>query len=377
MMSSMKQLILNNVKNVWGWKTPRKIVVFAVDDYGNVRLDSRKAREELDKAGLKVLSRFDAFDTLETREDLDMLHEALSSVKDKNGKHAVFTPFAVPCNIDFERMTEEKYAIYRYELLPLTFEKLAACDTKAYDGAWNLWKEGIANGLMAPQFHGREHFNLKVFEEKLAARDHEIMTCLKNRSYTSISESGYATIGYTSAFDFWKFEENERFANIIKEGLDAFEQIFGYRAKHLTPPGGREHQVIHQCLRDAGIKYIDTPIIKLEHQGKGKYKKSINYTGKKNYLGMIYGVRNVVFEPTHDRGFDWINYSLRQIASAFRWHRPAIVSSHRVNFCGHISPENRKQGIEGLKRLLKEIVARWPDVEFMSSGELMDMIKVS
>jgi len=40
----MKQAILNNLKNIWGWRTSRKIVVFSVDDYGNVRLDSRQAR---------------------------------------------------------------------------------------------------------------------------------------------------------------------------------------------------------------------------------------------------------------------------------------------------------------------------------------------
>jgi hypothetical protein len=373
----MKQSILNNLKNIWGWKTDRKIVVFSVDDYGNVRLDSRTAREKMDAAGLKVLSRFDAYDSLETREDLEILFETLSSVKDKNGRQAVFTPFAVPCNIDFEGLSEENYAAYRYELLPATYEKMAARDGKAYERTWELWKQGIANGLMAPQFHGREHLNLKVFEEKLAARDHEIMICLENRSYTSISGSGNPTIGYTAAFDFWEFAENERFGEIIKDGLDRFEEVFGYRSVHFTPPGGREHHAIHCYLKDAGIKYIDTPLIKLEHQGMGKYKKKINYTGKKNHFGMVYGVRNVVFEPTHDRGFEWVDYALQQIAAAFRWHRPAVVSSHRVNFCGHISPENRKKGIDALRQLLKEIVVRWPDVEFMSSGELMDMVKES
>ena len=370
----MKQSILNNIKNIWGWKTARKIVVFSVDDYGNVRLDSRAAREKMDAAGLKVVSRFDAYDALETREDLEMLFDALSSVRDKMGRHAVFTPFAVPCNIDFERLAVENYAAYRYELLPVTYEKLAVRDAKAYDGAWDLWKEGIEKGLMAPQFHGREHLNLKVFEEKLAARDHEMMTCLENRSYTSISGTGYPTIGYTSAFEFCKFEENKRFAQIIRDGLDAFEQVFGYRSTHFTPPGGQEHHVVHRYLKDAGIRHIDTPLIKLEHQGMGKYKKSLNYTGKKNDLGMIYSVRNVVFEPIHDRGFDWINYSLKQIEAAFRWRRPAIVSSHRVNFCGHISPENRKQGIDALQRLLEVVVIRWPDVEFMSYTELMGLV---
>ena len=124
----LKQTILNNIKNIYGWKTKRKIIVISVDDYGNVRLDSKKARKKMDKAGLKVLSRFDAFDSLETKEDLEMLFETLTSVKDKNGRSAVFTPFALPCNIDFEKMAEENYKVYQYELLPATYEKLAARD---------------------------------------------------------------------------------------------------------------------------------------------------------------------------------------------------------------------------------------------------------
>ena len=370
----MKQTIFNNIKNIYGWKTKRKIIVISVDDYGNVRLDSKKAREKMNKAGLKVLSRFDAFDTLETKEDLEMLFETLSSVKDKNDNNAVFTPFALPCNIDFEKMAEENYLTYHYESLPVTYDKLATNNTTAYEGAWRLWEEGIENGLLVPQFHGREHFNLKVFEEKLANKDIELLTSLKNRSLTSLSGSGYSTINYTAAFEFSKFEENKKFNEIIKDGLDRFEEVYSYRSVHFNPPGGREHPIIHQALKDAGIKYLDTPLIKNEHQGSGKYKRILNYTGKRNDLEMIYQVRNVVFEPTDDRGFDWIDYSFKQIETAFFWHRPVIISSHRVNFCGHIDPENRKIGIESLKQLLNRIVKKWPEVEFMAANELGDLI---
>ena len=370
----MKQFLLNNLKNLWGWKTSRKIVAFSVDDYGNVRLANRQARERLNAAGLKVHSQFDAFDTLETRQDLEMLFEVLSSVRDRNGRHAVFTPFALPSNIDFERIAEEKYCCYRYELLPVTFDKLAAMDPAAYAGAWALWQEGMRKGLLAPQFHGREHLNLKVFEEKLAARDHEVMTCLANRSYTSISSSGHATIGYTAAFDFWEFSENQRFEQILRTGLDAFAKVFGYRAVHFTPPGGPEHPVIHPYLLDAGVRYIDASLVKHEHQGRGNYKRNFNYTGKKSPLGMTSVVRNVVFEPTNHRGFEWVEYSLAQVAAAFRWHRAANISSHRVNFCGHVSPANRKLGLEALRRLLSAIVKRWPDVEFCSTRDLMAIL---
>ena len=371
---SIKQNAFLNLKNLIGWRTKRKIVVISVDDYGNVRLDSKKARENMNRAGLEVYNRFDALDTLETRKDLEALYEVLTSVTDKNGKHAVFTPFAMPCNINFEKMQDNNFEEYSYELLPETFAKLSEQQPEAYRGTWELLKEGIEKGLMTPLFHGREHLNLKVFNEKLEQRDHEVLTALKNRSYTSVSSSGYETISPMAAFDFWEFKENNRFRDIIEEGLDAFEKVYGYRSDHFNPPGGREHPVIHKVLKEGGIKYIDTPLLKREHHGKGKYKTVFNYTGKQNNLGQIYLVRNVVFEPTDDRGIDWISYTLKQIEAAFRWNRPAIISSHRVNFCGHIDSENREKGLGALKVLLNRITDRWPEVEFMAANELGDLI---
>ncbi|MBK8486688.1 MAG: hypothetical protein IPL48_02760 [Bacteroidetes bacterium] len=377
MLTKLKQNILLNAKNIIGWKTDRRIIVISVDDYGNVRLDSQQAREKLDKAGLKVLSRFDAFDTLENKQDLEQLYDVLSSVKDKNGKHAVFTPFALPCNINFEEMANDNYSQYVYELLPETYKKLALKDATAYRGTWQLWQEGIRSGIMVPQFHGREHFNVRVFKEKLLKKDVELLTALKNRSYTSISSTGYSTISATAAFEFDKFEENAQFEEVIKTGLDAFEKVFGYRSVYFNSPGGREHPAIHKYLLNSGIQYMDTPWVKSEHQGSGKYKRVINYTGKKNKLGQTYLVRNVVFEPTHFRGVDWVAYTMKQIEAAFRWNRPVIISSHRVNFCGHIHPKNREEGLIALKALLNTIVKKWPDVEFLSASELGNIINSS
>jgi len=367
--AGIKEAISLNVKNLFGWRTKRKIVVFSVDDYGNVRLDSKQARKNLDAAGLKVHTAFDAYDALETKDDLEALYTALTSVKDKNGNPAVFTPFAVPCNINFEKMAAGKWQQYEYELLPETYSKL-----KGYEGSWQLWKEGIEQGLMVPQFHGREHINLKVFEEKLAKKDAELLTSLQNRSYTSLSSSGYPTISVTAAFEFWDFEENKKFREIILDGLNAFEKVFGYRSTHFNPPGGREHPVIHSYLKEGGIKYLDTGMIKKEHQGHGTVKTVYNYTGKKNTLGQVFQVRNVVFEPTDKGRNDWVAFTMAQIEAAFRWNRPAIISSHRVNFCGHIDEANRKTGIDELTLLLKKIVQRWPGVEFMSATALGDII---
>ena len=123
-LSNIKQTLADNVKNITGWKTKRKIVVFSVDDYGNVQLDSKQARDIMFAKGLKTITRFDQFDTLETTEDLTALYETLDSVKDKNGNAAVFTAFAICANIDFERMRETEFTEYYYETLPTTFSKL-------------------------------------------------------------------------------------------------------------------------------------------------------------------------------------------------------------------------------------------------------------
>ncbi len=369
MIAGVKKKLTDNIKNIKGWKTDRKIIVFSVDDYGNVRLASKEARENLDKAGMPAKSRFDKYDTLETKEDLEHLFEVLTSVKDKNGSHAVFTPFALPANIDFEKVIENNYDGYYYELLPQTLAKLPG-----YEKVWDLWQEGIKNRLLLPQFHGREHLNLKVFNELLSAKDPQIITALQNRSYTSINYKKYPSISYTAAYDFDKFEENKNFKSMSVEGLDVFEKVFGYRAVHFNPPGGRENPAVHAVLFENGIKIIDTPSDKREHLGGGQYKKVFNYMGKENSYGQVFLIRNAVFEPTEKNNNDPIGQTMQQIATAFRWKKPAIISSHRVNFCGHIDEKNRQEGLSALQELLQRIIKRWPDVEFMAANEVGELI---
>ncbi|HSV88889.1 MAG TPA: hypothetical protein VLH61_09625, partial [Bacteroidales bacterium] len=264
-----------------------------------------------------------------------------------------------------------------YELLPLTYEKLSGLQPGAYEGAWPLWQEGIEKGLMAPQFHGREHLNLMVLKEKLTRGDFEVLTALKNRSYTSISNSGYPTISVTAAFDFWDILENNHFDEIISSGVSSFARVFGYKPVHFNAPGASASCLIHKSLVENGIRFSDNPFLKKEHLGKGHYKTVVNYTGKILSHGLVNINRNVVFEPGANQKIDWAQYALGQTEIAFKLGKPAVISSHRVNFCGHIDPKNREVGIRELKTLLQKMVQRWPDVEFMSTSDLGDLIYAS
>ncbi|MCL8006660.1 hypothetical protein M8845_04385 [Gelidibacter japonicus] len=371
----MKQTISNYLKNIPGWQTNRKLVIFSVDDYGNVRLDSKAARDNLRKDKISLTSHFDRLDTLETRDDLESLYTVLSSVQDKHGNPAIFTPYALTCNIDFEAMANNGYSEYVYELLPKTYEKLSLKDSTAYTGTWELWKEGIDKGLMKPQFHGREHFNLNIFNDLLKKRSENLLKVLEQDSYVSIPDHRNYKNGWTAAYSFDDKKETEGFLDNVRDGLKMFKEVYGFDSKVFTPPAQQFPLHLEPKLSALGLEYIDRPRSLKRHLGNGRYQM------EKHKLGggttMLELVRNVVFEPSSAHISNWVDFSFRQIEAAFFWKKPANISSHRVNFCGHIDPENRKTGLTALKQLLDKIVKRWPEVEFISADQLGDIIKTN
>jgi len=110
--------------------------------------------------------------------------------------------------------------------------------------------------------------------------------------------------------------------------------------------------------------------------GEGKYKNRLRYLGKKNTYNQIYLSRNASFEPSSSDE-DWIDKCLVQIKEAFQWKKPATIASHRVNYAGFLHSKNRDNGLRQLERLLKKVLLTWPDVEFMSSNQLGDIIRES
>lgn len=372
-MNKLKKIIAGHIKNIPGWTTDRKIVVFSVDDYGNVRNASQKARENLAKSEVMInWSRFDQLDGLDTSDDLTALFDVLTSVKDKNERSAVFTPYANCANIDFEAVINNNYDQYRYELLPETLNKLPG-----YEGTWKMWQEGINQKIFIPQFHGREHLNIKLFNEMLLIKDPMLLSCIENKSYTGLPLNYYKTIHYNEAYCFDKFEENKDLAIILSDGLLAFEKVFGYGATNFNAPGAYEHEILEKVMSEYGVKYIDSIVIKKEHQGNGIYKNKFRYVGKMNKYEQYYLIRNCVFEPNLVKPDEAIASCLKEIETAFFWNKPANISSHRVNFTGTIQEVNRTKGINALRNLLKAIVVKWPDVEFMAANELGDLISLS
>lgn len=367
--------ILRDLKNLPGKKTRRKIVCIYVDDYGSIRVKDKKAYEALNAAGIPMDSiRYSKFDTLASTEDLQMLFEVLTSVKDQHGHYACFTPFANIANPDFNKIRESGFANYFREPFTETLKRYGA----SHEGSYELWKQGVAEHIFHPEYHGTEHINVKLFMEAL--RKGHKTTCLAfdNESVALPLLPGDEPISHdTTVFYIEKAEENETLKDDIRIGLSMFEQLLGYRSRQFTPGAGIYSPALHTTLKEEGIDYVNVGRYKAYPMGDGKFVKHFLYNGKRNEIGQQYVVRNCPFEPYLDncsRNNMAVSVCIKNIESAFQMHAPAIISTHRVNFVGSLEATHRDDSLQQLKELLLEIVKIWPDVEFMDGNQMCDTV---
>lgn len=371
---SIKQTLVTNLKNIPGAKTKRKLVVIYVDDYGSIRVKNKEAYENLLKAGLAVDKTRYGYDTLCTTEDLQMLFEVLTSVKDCKGHHAVFTPLANIANPDFDKIRKTGFCQYYREPFMHTMERLGS----AYDGAYDLWKQGITEGIFRPEYHGTEHVSVWKLMKALREKHRSTMVSFENDSVASPFFPDEPRIANaTAVFDIVKASDNEPLKDDIRVGLDMFERLLGYRATQFTPGAGIYSPSLHPCLGECGITSIHVNRSKAYPLGDGVYSKQFLYLGKRNDVGQYYIVRNCPFEPFADnraRNSSAVSVCLDNIDAAFRWHSPAMISTHRVNFAGAIESTHRNQSLNDLRELLTEIVKRWPDAEFVSGADMLNVL---
>jgi len=370
MLNNFKTKLFRHLSNLPGWRTSRKIVVFESDDWGSIRMPSKKTFESLKSQGVDLLSgdskRYNLNDTLASAGDLSALFETLQLVKDKTGRPAVFTPVSLVANPDFEKIKASGFKDYFFEPFTETLKRYGRED------AFNLWREGIQQRLFVPQFHGREHLNVQVWLRDLQKKEKTTLLAFEHGMW-GFKNQHPKKITYQAAFDLEFPEDYEYQKTVISEGLNLFGQLHGFQATFFVPPNGPFNSNLEETALEHGIRYISTSKIHNEPLGNGQFKKQYYWLGRKNTIGQVFLTRNAFFEPSQS-GKDWVNHCLNEISVAFQWKKPAIVSTHRVNYIGAINPANRDQGLNQLKKLLETILKKWPDVEFMTSVELGDLI---
>lgn len=367
MLSSLKTKIIN----YYSWKTNRKIIVIQSDDWGSIRMPSNLVRNKLEKhPHINVDNAYDRFDTLARVNDITALFEVLRRYKDKNGNHPVVTTNCVLANPCFEAIKNSGYQQYFFEPIQQTFEKYKNAK------ALQLWGEGVNDKLFCPQFHGREHVNVSQWMSKLLS-DHPGVRYAADKGVFSATFPSLNTTkrNFQTAWDYVSNEAELTVNEAIEEGLAMFRQFFGYQSISAIAPAytwsdsAEKILVDHQVIGMQGIHKRKIPL----HPSAQFLAKSYLYTGKKNTSGQYYLVRNSFFEKSHDEAWNGDN-CLSRVKKAFDNNTPAIISSHRVNFIGSLNEANRTANLIDFSATLKAIVTTWPDVEFLSTPDLLRAI---
>lgn len=369
-LDKIKRNIQLHAKNALGWRTERKILIFESDDWGSIRMPSRKVAKILKDKGINIggqSERYNKYDCLANSKDLESLFQLLSSFKDSQGSPVVFTAMSLVANPDFEKIKAQNFEQYYFE----TFDRTLARYPNR-ENTFGLWKEGIEANIFCPQFHGREHLNVAVWMKDLKQGEIHTRTAFDNRCW-GVKHTLDHAINYQAAFNIGEISELKVQNNILISGLNKFQELFGYKATFFVPPNGSFHTKLEKTLSEEGIRYISTSKVQKEPQGKGKIRKLYHYLGQANENNQIYLTRNCFFEPSSSRR-DWINTCLKEIDFAFKWNKPAIVSTHRVNYIGALHESNRANGLKSLKTLLEKVLRKWPNVEFMTSAQLGEII---
>ena len=372
-LKTIKSTITRNLINLPGWRTKRKIVVIESDDWGSVRMASKDAYNYFLLKGLPVdKCPYNSFDALECNEDLERLFDVLGSVKDVNGNPAVMTANAVVANPDFEKIRNSGFQKYYYEPFTKTLERYPE-----HDRVYSLYKQGIKEKLFKPQFHGREHLNVARWMHALQSGDSFALMAFEWNMFSLHTGINSTCRGeYLDAFAVESYEEQLHLREILSEGLVLFQLLMGYQSRTCIAPCYTWDSDVEEVLSEHGVRAIQGMIIQWVpvYGAEGLYRKNYHYTGQRNLQAQSYLVRNCFFEPTLTSGTDPVSDCLARIKTAFAWHRPAIISAHRLNFMGFLNSSNRDKNLNLLEELLLAITKRWPDVEFLSSDQLSDLV---
>lgn len=372
-MKNIKSKVRHHLTNIRGYRTNRKIIVFESDDWGAVRTSSNHALNVLRKNGNKVDNcHYMLYDGLASEHDLSFLFEVLEKYSKKSRNKPVLTANSLIANPDFQRIKESNFKTYHWEHFTETLSKYPY-----HTNAFQLWTEGINKNIFHPQSHGREHLNVSRWMGELKNGVPDTLLAFNYGIFGVSAHIAKSNRGsYLAAFDAKEGEPCKDRKQIIYEGLKEFQKTFGFPSHSFIAPNYIWDDEIEHALIENGVKYIQgNPVQRITKKNQGSTSIKRHFQGEKNDKGQRYLVRNASFEPSSNPNRDWVDSCLKEISNAFFWHKPAIIGTHRVNYIGFLNPKNRDQNLKSFEKLLYQVINKWPEVEFMTSdqlGELMD-----
>jgi hypothetical protein len=373
MFNSLISTLSRNFTNARGWRTNRKIIVFESDDWGSMRMPSNEAINNLEKQGILLKhSKYATLDTLENKSDILDLCEVLMSNPSSSHQIPVFTTNMVLGNPDYSKIKANGFDEFHWMNLWSSYNYFHGENLK------KEWQDAIRDRVFFPQYHATTHLNHKLWMRDLKSNRDKTVKAFKERFYGLIDgTSSVHQKNYLMEFYAENSDELIALKKHTKEGLKHFEKLFGYRSTTFVACNYVMPQELESTLYESGVRMIQTQrghLQPLPLNKNKKYKIVRHFTGQKSKTGIVYSVRNIKFEPFDQPHIDWVSKTLNEIGNAFKYQKPAVISTHRINYVGGLNLEHKERNLKSLDELLKRINHKWPDVEYLNSAELSHLM---
>jgi len=287
---------------------------------------------------------------------LRRLSKILSGARDATGRPAMMTLGVVLAIIDREAWrTSGRYAARDLTASEHT-EILAAM------------REGIAEGVFAPQLHGMEHYWPAALARS-AVSDESVRRWLADGEATTESLPDVLQSRWVDAS---QLPSQALAAAEIQRAVAAerrlFESLFGETPRVAVPNTFVWNDDVERGWAAQGVRYVVTPGTRYEARGVdgalvSSGQRIANADGARN--GLRYLVRDVYFEPARGHQPEQLG---RGLAERTRLGRPCLVETHRFNYLGG----EAERSFVTLHDALEQVVRVAPRVRWLKTSELGD-----
>lgn len=293
---------------------------------------------------------------------IEKIARILISSADCNGRRPVMTLGMILASADGEK-TLSSGSYYRQTISVRTHGPLL-----------DAIRSGVEAGVFSVQLHGMEHFWPPAL--LLASKtDQAVAAWLRcapefpTEDLPSPLQSRWVDASVLPARPLAVTAVQQA----AREEVATFRDIFGSAPFVAVPPTFVWTENVENAWADAGIGVVVTPGSRFEtrdEDGRPASRGDPIYNGQSGEQSIVYLVRDVYFEPLFGHTAE---QALDALSSKSRLGRPTLFETHRFNFLG--SEEKKNQALAELERLVRMAVKNYPDLAFLSSGKLAEILK--
>ncbi|HYP67455.1 MAG TPA: hypothetical protein VEP67_04300 [Thiobacillaceae bacterium] len=230
----------------------------------------------------------------------------------------------------------------------------------------SLMATGIGSGVLAPQLHGLTHYRPSTLLN-LAGSNPQLREWLTGSSPAATEslpdalQSNWIDATRLPPLQLTDVE----IERAVGEACALYGEFFGPPRIAVATTFVWNDRV-ELAWAKQGVDTVITPgrrYTSRNTRGQPDAVDAQTYNGMISPQGLLYLVRDVYFEPARGHTPDRVEAG---VAARTALGRPTLVETHRFNFLGRAE----QTSLDALSDALARVMARWPEIRFLSSAEL-------